>query len=223
MLQQLRLSRYKKFMPLLGMLIFPFLGMMYAWVNKPGGTVYNLQSTFDQAIPFVKYFALPYSIWIFYIYVCVVYFFKRDVRVYYRAMLTYTVSALICYAIYSVFQTTVPRPEFIGNDVFTRLVAYIYHRDQPFNCFPSIHVFSSYMVFRLVLSPTVRNKRAVLLIGTMSGLIILSTLFIKQHVIADVIAGVLLVEIVVRLIMLAERKLAKRSHRTEMQNSSLGA
>jgi len=212
------LTRYRRFAPLLFMLIFPVLGAIYAWVNKPVGTVRLLTTPWDDAIPFVKVFALPYSIWIVYIYVCIVYFFRKDIRVYYHSLVTYTLCALTCYWIYSVFQTTVPRPELIGNDVFTRLVAYIYRRDQPFNCFPSIHVFSSYMVFRLLLSSGFRNKLNMTLIGGMSTLIILSTLFIKQHAIADAVAGILLVEVVFSVILLAERYLVRS--RSERQRSS---
>lgn len=198
-------ARFWKYGPLLYMLIFPVLGSIYAWVDKPGGKVYLLMTAWDYAIPFVKYFALPYSVWIFYIYACLLYFFKKDLRVYYRSLLTYTVCACICYCIYSVFQTTVPRPELVGHDVFTSLVRFLYHRDEPFNCFPSIHVFSSYMVFRMTVSSGFRNKWNVTLIGVMSALIISSTLFIKQHAMLDGIAGITLVEGVLTMILVAER------------------
>ena len=60
----------KKIVPILTMLIFPFLGMLYHWVNQPKVTVYSLMTNVDNAIPFVRFFVLPYSIWIFYIYTC---------------------------------------------------------------------------------------------------------------------------------------------------------
>lgn len=200
-------SRIWKYTPLLFMLIFPVLGAVYGLVDRPSDKVYELMTSWDHAIPFVKYFALPYSVWIFYIYICIFYFFKKDIRVYYRSLLVYTLCACVCYAIYSVFQTTVPRPDLIGNDAFTKLVRFVYHRDQPFNCFPSIHVFSSYMVFRLTAGSRFRNKWNMALIGVVSALIISSTLFIKQHAIVDGIAGITLVESVLALILLVERYL----------------
>ncbi|MCJ8013828.1 phosphatase PAP2 family protein [Paenibacillus sp. KQZ6P-2] len=181
--------------PLLLMLVFPVLGALYHFVNHPTDKVYSLLTPLDQAIPFIKYFAVPYGIWIFYIYVCIVYFFLRDRPSYYRSLLMYTVCALTCYGIYLVFQTTVPRPEVIGNDPFARLTRYIYNRDEPFNCFPSIHCFSSYMVMRMIWKSPARNRLNVTLISGMSILIIASTLFMKQHVIMDVIGAVALVEI----------------------------
>jgi membrane-associated phospholipid phosphatase len=200
----LRKIDWKKYSPLALMLVFPFLGMMYQWTNRADQDVYSLLTAYDQAIPFIKYFALPYVVWIFYIYVCLLYFFKKDLSVYYRALLTYIVCTLTCYAIYSVFQTTVPRPDLTGDDPFTWLVNYIYDRDQPFNCFPSIHCLSSYMMMRLVWTSSFRNKWNVTLITGMSTLIILSTLFMKQHVILDALAGILLVETSMAIMLLVE-------------------
>ncbi|MFD0672537.1 phosphatase PAP2 family protein [Cohnella sp. GCM10027633] len=213
---------WKKYMPLLSMLVFPFLGMMYAWTNGPNANqeVSQLATSIDAAIPFVKYFALPYSIWIFYIYVCLVYFFFKDPSAYYRGLLTYIVCALACYMIYSVFQTTVPRPVVTGNDPFSELMRYIYNRDQPFNCFPSIHCFSSYMVMRILWTSSFRNKWNMILITGMSSIIIMSTMFVKQHVIMDAFAGILLVELVIPLIVMLERSL--RATR-ERQRSTFGA
>jgi membrane-associated phospholipid phosphatase len=209
-----------KYAPLLLMLVFPLLGLMYNWTNNTNQEVYSLVTVVDQSIPFVKYFALPYSIWIFYIYVCLIYFFKKDVNLYYRALITYIVCALLCYLIYSVFQTTVPRPLVLGSDPLSELMRYIYYQDLPFNCFPSIHCFSSYMVMRMVWTSSFRNKWNVTILTALSSLIILSTLFIKQHVIMDALAGFFLVEVVISVMVLFERKL-KLSR--ERQNSTFGA
>jgi len=201
-------TRWKKLLPLTTMLVFPFLGMLYALMNKPLEQVYRLDTPIDAVIPFVRFFAVPYSIWIVYIYICLVYFYFKDPKFYFRGLITYTISALICYAIYAVFQTTVSRPVLTGDDVFTRLMHYIYNRDQPFNCFPSIHCFSSYMVMKALFTSGFRTRWNQILIYGMSSLIILSTLFIKQHVIMDVVGAIVLVEIVYRLVVLMERPVA---------------
>jgi hypothetical protein len=54
----------------------------------------------------------------------------------------------------------------------------------------------------------------------MSSLIILSTLFVKQHVIMDAFGGILMVEVVMAVIIVFERML-KGSR--ERQNSTFGA
>ncbi|MCC3374690.1 phosphatase PAP2 family protein [Cohnella sp. REN36] len=216
-------NRGKKAAPLLGMLIFPVLGAIYALTNKVDDKIYNLMTPLDHAIPFVKYFALPYAVWIFYIYVCVVYFYRKDLRVYYRSLTVYTLSALTCYLVYSVFQTTVPRPLLTGNDPFTQLVSYLYQRDQPYNCFPSIHCFSSYMVFRLLAASKFRTRLNLTLVGSMSFLIILSTLFVKQHAIMDVLGAVLLVEVALAVVVLTERLFVRQAVERERSRGTYGA
>jgi hypothetical protein len=212
---------WKNYSPLLLMLVFPILGIMYGMSNNNSNQeVYSLLTVVDQSIPFIKAFSIPYSIWIFYIYVCLVYFFKKDINLYYRALLTYIVCALLCYLIYSVFQTTVPRPMVIGSDPISELMRYIYNRDQPFNCFPSIHCFSSYMVMRMVWTGSFRNKWNVTLVTGMSSLIIISTFFVKQHVIMDALAGMFMVEVVFAVIVQFEHKLKVSRER---QNSTFGA
>ncbi|WP_162515382.1 phosphatase PAP2 family protein [Paenibacillus pinistramenti] len=195
------LKEPKRWLPLGLMLIFPLLGYMYHFVDHPTRHVHSLVTSFDRATPFIKYFALPYGVWIFYIYVCLIYFYFKDRKAYYRSIALYTVCALTCYAIYSVFQTTVPRPAVTGDDAFARLVTYIYHRDEPYNCFPSIHCFSSYMVMRMIFTSPARGRWNRVLIGTMSVTIICSTLFMKQHVILDAVSAFALVEIY-RLLLL---------------------
>ncbi|WP_068697309.1 phosphatase PAP2 family protein [Paenibacillus yonginensis] len=190
----LRLKEQQRWLPLALMLVFPLLGYLYHFVDHPTKHVYSLVTDFDRATPFIKYFSVPYGIWIFYIYACLVYFFFRDRKAYYQSIVLYTVCALTCYAIYSVFQTTVPRPVVSGSDVFSRLVTFIYDRDQPFNCFPSIHCFSSYMVLRMMFTSPARGLMNRLLIGGMSITIICSTLFMKQHVILDALSAFALVE-----------------------------
>ncbi|GGD67126.1 phosphatase PAP2 family protein [Paenibacillus nasutitermitis] len=196
----------KRFIPLLGMLIFPVLGWMYTWINNQDTQAYSLMTDLDNLIPFLKLFVLPYSIWIFYIYICLIYFFIKDPRVYIRCLLTYAICALVCYGIYLVFQTTVPRPQLSGNDPLTRLMSFVYNRDQPYNCFPSIHCFSSYMVMKALHTSGFRNRMNQFLIYGMSSLIICSTLFVKQHVLLDVVAGVMLADTVYRLLTVLEKK-----------------
>jgi hypothetical protein len=199
------LNRFmKRIAPILAMLVFPFLGLLYHWVNQPRANVYNLMTNVDYAIPFVRFFVLPYSIWIFYIYLCLIFFFIKDIKVYYRSLMIYTLCALLCYFIYSIFQTTVPRPYLAGDDIFTLMMLYVYNRDLPFNCFPSIHCFSCYLVMKVVYKSSFKNRLNQTLIYSMSTLIIISTFLVKQHAILDAFAGFLLVELVYLVIARVE-------------------
>jgi membrane-associated phospholipid phosphatase len=70
----------------------------------------------------------------------------------------------------------------------------VYGIDHPYNSFPSIHVMSSYLLKRTLRNSTWKNKWHKWIVGCFSTSIILATLFIKQHVIMDVAAGIILVE-----------------------------
>ena len=197
------------------MLIFPVMGWLYALTNNSQTQVYSLMTDLDHAFPFVKIFVVPYSVWIFYLYACLLYFFIKNPALYVRTLITYVVCALFCYGVYMVFQTTVPRPSIEGSDPVTRLLAFVYNRDQPYNCFPSIHCFSSYLVMKALYTSQFRNWINQSFIYGMSSLIIVSTFFIKQHTFLDAIAGIILADFVFRLVSYMVRT------RTQTQSSPL--
>lgn len=195
-----------RFWPLVFMGIFPVLGWIYTSTNSvENGQVTDLTTGLDEATPFIPAMAVPYLLWMPFIYACCVYFLIREPRVYLRTLAVYALAALACAVVYSYFQTTVPRPEVTGTDPFSELVKYIYAKDPPYNCLPSIHCFSSYLVARMVWTAPWRNRRNVTLITSMGALVIASTLLVKQHVIADVITALLLVEVVLLVVLAAER------------------
>lgn len=180
----------------MGLLAFPAMAAVYAYLNKPGDKVYSLVTEFDRATPFIPVFAVPYAGWIFYILLCLVYFFRKDPALYYKTLTSYVICASVCYCIYSFYQTTVPRPSVTGEGPLEALVRYLYKRDQPFNCFPSIHCFSSYLMMKALYTSGFKTLRNRLVIYGLSITIIISTLLVKQHVILDALSAIILVEFV---------------------------
>ena len=91
------------------------------------------------------------------------------------------------YATYLAFPVRLDRPELSGHSLATRMLALEYH-DKPYNHFPSLHVALAVLValgcaddrrFRWWLLPTV-------------AVMAVSTIFVRQHYIVDVLAAVLL-------------------------------
>ena len=87
------------------------------------------------------------------------------------------------------------RPELDPDkNIFTKLISVLYTADTNTNVFPSIHVFAS-IGAHTAISRTVFSKRfrfvkptsAVLMV-----LIILSTMFLKQHSVIDVVGAIVL-------------------------------
>jgi PAP2 superfamily. len=93
--------------------------------------------------------------------------------------------------IFYFFPTTVVRPDVIGGGFFNYAMRVIYNTDNPYNCFPSIHVLNATLVSLFLFSKDKSNNfNAWAIISAV--LINLSTMFTKQHVVLDVFAGVIL-------------------------------
>ena len=106
----------------------------------------------DDWIPFVKAFIIPYLLWFPYLYGALIYYCFADRKQYYVTLSSVIFGKLACFSIYYFWQTTVPRPTVVGTDVFSELVRYIYSIDQPVNCFPSIHVLTTFVIMLVPLS-----------------------------------------------------------------------
>ncbi len=182
------------------MLIIPVLNIFYVLLNKAGKEVSNLTTFIDLNTPLIKVFVVPYLIWYPFIFITMFYLCVKDREVYFKTLATYVLGLIFCYITYVVFQTTVPRPSLTGDDIFTQLLALVYGSDQPYNAFPSIHVFTSFLMMKAISMSKLKNKVNQLIIHPISILIILSTLFVKQHVILDVVSGILVAEVIYQFV-----------------------
>lgn len=155
-----------------------------------------ISSPLDQYIPFLPVFIIPYLFWFVYIALPGMYFLfcEREVfcRLMYFGMIGMTVFLLISYVYPNGLAI---RPEhLIGESVFIKLTRYVYSVDTSTNVLPSIHVFNSIGIYLAVKdSDNLRKKKGIRYASlTITVLIILSTMFVKQHSVVDVIAGLLL-------------------------------
>ena len=101
-------------------------------------------------------------------------------------------SKLVCLLCFLVFPTTNVRPAILGNSVWDGLMRVLYRVDAADNLFPSIHCLTSAFCFIAVN----HNEKIPKWYKAVSFLIVfgicISTLTTRQHVLADVIAGVAL-------------------------------
>ncbi len=148
----------------------------------------------DDAIPFVEYFIIPYLLWFAYIAITVMYFFLKNKNEFYRLCAFLFVGMTVFLIISTVYPNGhYLRPTvFERENIFTDLVRLLYRADTPTNLFPSIHVYNSIGVNIAIWhseefkkSKSIRYGSAVLMVS-----IILSTMFLKQHSVFDVITGI---------------------------------
>ncbi|NRD78303.1 phosphatase PAP2 family protein [Bacillus sp. BRMEA1] len=177
------------------LLTIPALMLLYPYLNTSDCGVHSFVTSLDKSIPVIKIFVIPYTAWVGYIALTLIYICFKDYRLAIRTILVFDLGLIICFIIYYFFQTEGPvRPVITGQDVLSRMLQYIYSIDHPYNSFPSIHAMSSYLMIRSIRNCSWKNKWHQWIIRIFSTSIILATMFIKQHVMMDVIDAILLVE-----------------------------
>lgn len=152
-----------------------------------------IHSALDDKIPFVEYFIVPYLLWFVFVAAVFLYFFFTDVEEFYK------LSGLMFagMTIFLIISTIMPnglelRPlVFERDNIFVDAVKLLYRTDTPTNVFPSIHVYNSVVSCIAVSKSKHLEKKKSIRIGVyvMSVLIILSTVFLKQHSVIDLMAA----------------------------------
>lgn len=120
-------------------------------------------------------------------------------------MLTLILCYVVAFITYYFFQTTVPRPLVSGDDLFSRLILFTYNSDEPYNCFPSIHVITAYLAVKGI-NATKTRKSIKIPVNILGFLIIISTQFVKQHVIMDIFFAIFLCDVFFNSITYAEEQ-----------------
>ena len=159
--------------------------------QRPVRAYHVVHTVFDDMIPFCEIFIIPYLLWFPYVVITVVYFLFRNknkkeyFQLIFNLMMGMTVFLVVSY-IYPNVQYLRPAV-FPRSNIFTRLVAELYRTDTPTNILPSIHVFNSLAVYFAIHHCQALKDRKWLQRGALilSVLIILSTMFIKQHSAVD--------------------------------------
>ena len=178
------------------LLYWPLYGVIFTAYER----VINLEfrpvrSFIDDMIPFCEYFVIPYYFWFLFLIGMLVYSALYSIDTYKRYMWFIILTYSITLVIYFFFPTSQElRPvEFERDNIFTKIVSILYGYDTNTNVCPSIHVIGSIAVLFSAwndkhLSTT--GWRIAFLITTV--LICASTVFLKQHSIIDVFAGIAL-------------------------------
>ncbi len=110
-------------------------------------------------------------------------------------MWTEIIAKAICLVCYVVIPTTNIRPLIEGTSVFDKTMIWLYSADAADNLFPSIHCLTSWLCVIAVRDQDRIPKTYKVISVILAILVCISTLTTKQHVIVDVIGGVLLAEL----------------------------
>lgn len=189
-----KLNQYKH---ILLLLYFPFYLAVFRYLeNTRSEGLHIISSPLDQYIPFIPVFIIPYLFWFVYIAGPGLYFLfcekEEFCRLMYFGMIGMTVFLVVSWIYPNGLDI---RPgSFADNNIFTQLTRFVYSVDTSTNVLPSIHVYNSVGIYLAVRdSENLRGKKGVRYASLITTvLIILSTMFVKQHSVVDVFTGLML-------------------------------
>lgn len=154
----------------------------------------DMTTSLDRAIPIVPWMILIYlGCYLFWgiNYLLSVRFDEKDAIHFVKA---HVLGEIVCFLCFVFLPTTMERASIAGNGLMDQIFRLVYTVDEANNLFPSIHCYVSWLCWIGIR----RNKKIPAWYRWFSFLfavaICISTLTVKQHVIADVISGVLLAE-----------------------------
>ena len=186
------ITKYRHALPLIiyGLIYMGWFAHLEKTVTK---NYHVIHMAIDDYIPFYEVFVIPYFLWFAYVATVVVYFFFKDRNDYYRTCIFLATGMTVFLIVSTLWPNghhlrpyTMPR-----DNIFTRMIIGLYKTDTPTNLWPSIHVYNSIGAHLAVSRsrhfknhPWIRRGSFVLAVS-----IILSTMFIKQHSMFDVLTA----------------------------------
>jgi membrane-associated phospholipid phosphatase len=157
---------------------------------------YVMGSWFDSIIPFEEVFVIPYLLWFGFVACAIVFFLFHSREEFLRLCIFLFAGMTICLIIYTFFPNGERLRPYIfeRQNIFVDLVKRIYTIDTPTNVCPSIHVLNSIGVCVGIFNSELLKGKNIVKSGALvlTILICLSTVFIKQHSVIDVIASCIL-------------------------------
>ena len=181
---------------LLPMAIYMAIYMpVFFWVEslEHGGNFHIIHTAIDDMIPVVEVFIIPYALWLPYLCISMIAIAVRSRSISrktsYMLMAGMTLFIIISLVYPNMLELRAAIPD--RENIFMDLIIYLHTIDTPTDVLPSLHVFDALVAAGLHMA--FKDKKLLLVLSDiLVVLIILSTMFIKQHSIIDVISAVVM-------------------------------
>lgn len=179
------------------LLFWPFFGAAFLFVERfyKVENYYSVHCFLDDYIPFCEFFLIPYLFWFVFLIGIHLYTLLYDVESFKKLMkyiiFTYSFSILV-YLVFPTCQELRPAV-FERQNLFTEFLKGFYEFDTNTNVCPSIHVIGSLAAaFTAAKTKGLDSPKRKFLFFAVAILICMSTVFLKQHSIIDVLAAFIL-------------------------------
>lgn len=176
--------------------VFLLVKYLYLPLNRRRSKYY-WKINFDNKIPFVPVFIIPYVGYFFYSPVAVILLWNT--KYIYAFLITYSLSYILAEIFWYFVPNGVKRMPIAKKDIFSRFTSFIHLHDDDTNGFPSAHVITSIICSYFL---ALAFPQSLIIIWTISFLICISTVLVKQHYILDVLGGILFSIVSIMLVSL---------------------
>ena len=189
-----------KFFPIYSILPICLYMLIYCFCYFGTGFIINhyhlkihyLGSSIDNYIPYISLFVIPYCIFYLYIVLGPILVARYSEYFFYRFILAGIIGSVIGAISFLIKPTYVIIPQLIPLNFLDHILIFLRSCDYIGRSCPSFHCFLAALVFIPIASTYNIKYELKVKSFIISFLIILATLFTKQHVIIDSISGVLL-------------------------------
>ncbi len=158
---------------------------LYIPLNKRKSKYY-WKIKFDDYIPFIPIFIIPYVGYYFYIITSIVLLWNS--KYINNFFITYIITSILAGIFWFLIPNGVKRPMINKKGIFSKITAYIHNYDDDTNGFPSAHVYAT-LICSYYLS--ILLPQYSIIIWSINFFICVSTVFIKQHYVLDILGGII--------------------------------
>lgn len=177
------------------LLFWPVFGLRYLLVENlnPATSYHVIHSPLDDLIPFQEWFLIPYALWLVSLILMHLYTLLYDIESFKKysrfLIISMSISTLIFF-VYPSSQNLRPA-EMPRDNILTEIVQLIYTLDTNTNVFPSEHAIGAMAMLAASLhTKGLHSPLKTTLIAIEMFLICVSTVFLKQHSILDVLMAI---------------------------------
>lgn len=182
----------------------------YGLMNRDWGNAHDLSIVWDYRLPLFPPAIFVYHLWAPSIFFVLILLFSENRKAYRSTLISLACAGALAFTTFFIFTTQVARPALEpANSLAERILVLTYAIDAPFAGFPSYHVLSSCIIlyFYLKYGKTLSLKIS---LSLLIFLICVSTLLTKQHVLADLLGGIIFTYPSVIIGVSVEKRLSDR-------------
>ena len=179
---------------------------------------YNIINSFIE-FPLIKIFVYPYNLWYPFIILNMFIIYKCDKKKFRPLIATMLITTILANMTFILYPSMMIRPKIEITNFTTWLLDYTYKIDTPaVNCLPSMHCMFCFVTNYYIIKCNNLDINKKIPITIFSLIIILSTLFIKQHIIEDAILALIYTTISISIVYIITKKNIKKTIQKNTNN-----